>query len=203
MYVISRLTRVFAFVVLLSFSLAGAIWSQVVGGSISGTVRDASGAAIAGAAVEIRNEETGFKRVVTSDEQGRYAAPSVPIGTYSVNAVKEGFSALTKAGIRLVVAQSLVIDLALAVGQVQQEVTVAAVPATVQVSTQQTSGLVDERQVKELPLNGRSYDELMTLNPAIVNYICGALGRHRHIEFVGGEYVCCFAGIGPRTISSC
>jgi len=169
-YVISRLTRVFAFVVLLSFSVAGAIWSQVVGGSISGTVRDGSGAAIAGAAVEIRNEETGFRRVVTSDGQGRYAAPSVPIGTYSVSAVKEGFSALTKTGIRLVVAQSLVFDLALAVGQVQQEVTVAAVPATVQVSTQQTSGLVDERQVKELPLNGRSYDELMTLNPGIVNY---------------------------------
>ncbi|MGA7313541.1 MAG: carboxypeptidase-like regulatory domain-containing protein, partial [Silvibacterium sp.] len=167
---ISRLTRVFAFVVLLSLSFAGTIWSQVVGGSISGTVRDGSGAAIAGAAVEIRNEETGFRRVVTSDEQGRYAAPSVPIGTYSVSAVKEGFSALTKTGIRLVVAQSLVIDLALAVGQVQQEVTVAAVPATVQVSTQQTSGLVDERQVKELPLNGRSYDELMTLNPGIVNY---------------------------------
>ena len=167
---ISRSARVLAWLVLLSFGFSGTVWSQVVGGSISGTVRDGSGAAIAGATVEIRNTETGSARVLTSDDGGRYAAPSVPIGTYSVCAAREGFSTLTKTGIRLVVGQSAEIDLSLAVGQVQQEVTVAAVPATVQVSTQQTSGLVDERQVKELPLNGRSYDELMTLNPAIVNY---------------------------------
>ena len=167
---ISRSARVLAWLLLLSFGFSGTVWSQVVGGSISGTVRDGSGAAIAGATVEIRNTETGSTRVLTSDDGGRYAAPSVPIGTYSVSAARQGFSTLTKTGIRLVVGQSAEIDLLLAVGQVQQEVTVAAVPATVQVSTQQTSGLVDERQVKELPLNGRSYDELMTLNPAIVNY---------------------------------
>ena len=167
---ISRSARVLAWLLLLSFGFSGTVWSQVVGGSISGTVRDGSGAAIAGATVEIRNTETGSTRVLTSDDGGRYAAPSVPIGTYSVSAARQGFSTLTKTGIRLVVGQSAEIDLLLAVGQVQQEVTVAAVPATVQVSTQQTSGLVDERQVKELPLNGRSDHELMTLNPAIVNY---------------------------------
>ena len=107
---------------------------------------------------------------MTSDSEGRYAAPSVPVGSYSVSAAREGFGTQTQTGIRLVVGQSAVVDLSLAIGQVQQEVTVAATPATVELSTQQTSGLVDEKQVKELPLNGRSYDELMTLNPAIVNY---------------------------------
>jgi hypothetical protein len=168
MRLISRSIRIFAWVVLLS--LSGYALSQVVGGSIIGTVRDTSGAAIPGARVEIRNTETGNTRVVTSDATGRYAAPSVPIGPYSVSAAKDGFSTQTQTGLRLVVGQSAEVDLSLAVGQVQQEVTVAAAPATVELSTQQTSGLVDERQVKELPLNGRSYDELMTLNPAIVNY---------------------------------
>jgi hypothetical protein len=162
--------RGFIFLLLLSIALSAVSWSQIVGGSIAGTVRDTTGAAVPGAAVQIRNVETGTVRSVTSDAAGRYAAPSVPVGTYSVTASHEGFSTQTLTGIRLVVAQSAIIDLSLSVGKVQQEVTVAATPATVDVSTQQTSGLVDEKQVKELPLNGRSYDELMTLNPAVVNY---------------------------------
>ena len=165
---LSSFIRTFALVTFSGFGFyAGA---QVVGGSIGGVVRDGSGAAIPGAKVEIRNVETGATRVLVSDAAGRYAAPSVPVGPYSVSAVKEGFSTQTQTGLRLVVGQSAEVDLSLAVGQVQQEVTVAAAPAAVELSTQQTSGLVDERQVKELPLNGRSYDELMTLNPAIVNY---------------------------------
>ena len=163
-------TRSAVAAVLLSLGLYSYASGQVVGGSIAGTVRDASGAAIAGAKVEIRNTETGGTRVLNSDEAGHYAAPSVPIGPYAISASKEGFSTQTQTGLRLVVGQSANVDLSLAVGQVQQDVTVAATPATVELSTQQTSGLVDERQVKELPLNGRSYDELITLNPAIVNY---------------------------------
>jgi hypothetical protein len=168
MHSISRSIR--AVVLLVLLSLYAYVWSQIVGGSILGTIHDVSGAAIPGARVQIRNTETGATRVITSDATGRYAAPSVPIGPYSVSASKEGFSTQTQTGLRLVVGQSSEIDITLSVGQVQQEVTVAAVPATVELSTQQTSGLVDEKQVKELPLNGRSYDELMTLNPAIVNY---------------------------------
>ncbi|MGC2214450.1 MAG: carboxypeptidase-like regulatory domain-containing protein [Silvibacterium sp.] len=168
MYLSPRSIRVFA--LLFALTLAATGWSQIVGGSISGTVRDTTGAVIPGATVQIRNVETGASRTLTSDGEGRYAAPSVPVGSYSVSAAREGFGTQTQTGIRLVVGQSAVVDLSLAIGPVQQEVTVASTPATVELSTQQTSGLVDEKQVKELPLNGRSYDELMTLNPAIVNY---------------------------------
>ncbi|MGC2548209.1 MAG: carboxypeptidase-like regulatory domain-containing protein, partial [Silvibacterium sp.] len=167
-YLSPRSIRVFA--LLFALTLAATGWSQIVGGSISGTVRDTTGAVIPGATVQIRNVETGASRTLTSDGEGRYAAPSVPVGSYSVSAAREGFGTQTQTGIRLVVGQSAVVDLSLAIGPVQQEVTVASTPATVELSTQQTSGLVDEKQVKELPLNGRSYDELMTLNPAIVNY---------------------------------
>ena len=168
MYVFLRSIRIPALFFVLAFAAAG--WSQIVGGSISGTVRDTTGAVVPGATLQIRNVETGASRTLTSDGEGRYAAPSVPVGSYSVSAAREGFGTQTQTGIRLVVGQSAVVELSLAIGRVQQEVTVAATPATVELSTQQTSGLVDEKQVKELPLNGRSYDELMTLNPAIVNY---------------------------------
>jgi hypothetical protein len=166
MYVLRR----FIPLLLITIALSATGWTQIVGSTLSGTVRDATGAAIPGAIVQIRNVETGITRSVTSDDAGRYSAPSVPIGFYSVSASREGFGTQTLTGIRLVVGQSASVDLSLAVGQVRQDVTVAATPATVELSTQQTSGLVDEKQVKELPLNGRSYDELMTLNPAVVNY---------------------------------
>ena len=170
MHPVFRSLLSFSCFALLTLGMSGVARSQIVGGSIAGTVHDTSGAAIPGAKVEIRNVETGNTRILTTDATGRFAAPSVPIGPYSVSAAHDGFSTQTQTGLRLVVGQSANVDLSLAVGQVQQEVTVAAAPATVELSTQQTSGLVDERQVKELPLNGRSYDELMTLNPAIVNY---------------------------------
>jgi hypothetical protein len=144
--------------------------AQIVGASITGTVRDASGASVPQAAITVRNLETGAVRKVESDGEGHYAAPSVPVGRYEVTAEKEGFSTATRSGVNLVIGQSAVVDLSLAVGQVHEQVAVTDAPQTLNPTTQQISGLVSERQVKELPLNGRSFDELITLNPAVVNY---------------------------------
>ncbi len=149
---------------------AAMLWSQVVGASISGTVRDGSGASLSGAAVSVRNIETGAERKLLSDDRGRYSAPSIAVGKYQVSASKEGFASQTKTGIDLVVGQTTEVDLLLPVGDLKQMVTVEETPNPVSVSTQQISGLVSERQVKDLPLNGRSYDQLLTLNPGIVNY---------------------------------
>ncbi len=143
---------------------------QVVGASISGTITDSAGAAIAGATVTLRNVETGSERTQATDRDGRYAVVSVPVGTYTLRVQKEGFATQERTGIVLTVGQSAKADVALAVGAVEQEVTVQAVPDAVNLSTQEVSGLVSEQQVKELPLNGRSFDELMLLNPATVNY---------------------------------
>lgn len=150
--------------------LVAAGFAQVVGGSISGTVKDTTGAAVSGAAVVVRNVETGATRALTSDAEGHYAAPSLPVGVYSVSAIRKGFDGQTRTDVRLVIGQSAEVDLSLAVGKLTQQVTVASASATVELSTEQTSGLVDEKQVKDLPLNGRSFDELITLNPAVVNY---------------------------------
>jgi hypothetical protein len=152
------------------FAIASAGWSQVVGGAISGTVHDATGALLPSANVTVRNLETGSERRLTTDNGGRYTAPSIAVGNYQIVAAKDGFASQQKTGIHLVVGQNVAVDFTLAVGEMRQVVTVEETPPTVSVSTEQTSGVVNERQVKELPLNGRSFDGLMTLNPAVVNY---------------------------------
>jgi hypothetical protein len=164
--------------------------AQVVGASIGGTVTDIAGSAIAGASVTVRNVETGTERHLVTDDAGRYSAPSVQVGSYSVSVAKDGFAPQQKTGITLTVGQSKNVDVSLGVGAVQQEVTVQEVPSAVNLSSQEVSGLVDQRQVKQLPLNGRSYDGLLTLNPATVNYTnerAGSIGTSN--SSVGNMFV--------------
>jgi hypothetical protein len=144
--------------------------AQVVGGTISGTIVDAGGAVIPGADVTIRNQETGGERHLLSNDAGAYAAFSIPVGVYAITVTRDGFAPQTRKGVGLTVGQATRIDLTLHAGNVSEQITVTDTPSSVNLSTQQTSGLVDERQVKDLPLNGRSYDQLITLNPATVNY---------------------------------
>ncbi|HKD61872.1 MAG TPA: carboxypeptidase-like regulatory domain-containing protein [Terracidiphilus sp.] len=162
--------RLYSPAVALLFLFAFAAYAQVVGGTLTGVVRDSSGAAIAGATVTVRQSETGATRVVNTDSDGRFFAPSVPVGPYTVVVGHEGFGSQQQSGIALTVGQSLQLSFVLGVAAVQDAIEVTADGTTVNTTTQQTAGLVDERQVKELPLNGRSYDGLLTLNPATVNY---------------------------------
>jgi len=143
---------------------------QVVGASISGTVHDETGAGLPQTSVTLKNLETGAERNLTTDDSGRYSAPSIAVGPYRVTAEKAGFKSQVKTGINLVVGQSTTVDLTLALGEVHEVVTVEEAATPVSLSTQSTAGVVNERQVKDLPLNGRSYDQLLTLNPAVVNY---------------------------------
>ncbi len=155
----------------LSFALTSCFaGAQVVGGTLSGSVQDATGAAIPNAAVRVRNEETGTERRLRTDSNGRYVAPSIAVGLYSVTVEAAGFTSERRTNVTLTVGQAAEVDLTLRVSSGQQEVTVTDSVPTVNFSNEQVSGLVNERQVKELPLNGRSYDQLITLNPATVNY---------------------------------
>src|SRR5580704_5726855 len=138
--------------------------------SLWGSVSDSSGAAVAGAAVTVINLETGSSRSLVTDEAGRYNANALSVGHYEVTAAKAGFQSDRRANIALVVGQREEVDLTLQVGDVHQTVEVPADLGAIQITTEDISGLVGERQVKDLPLNGRSYDQLLTLNPGIVNY---------------------------------
>jgi hypothetical protein len=141
-----------------------------VAASISGKVEDASGAPIRGAMVTVKNAETGSTRTAVTDDQGNYRVVALPVGAQEVKAEKSGFRASVRTGINLVVGQEAVVNLRLEVGEIAQEITVAADAPLVNTTTAQVSGLVNEQQVKDLPLNGRSFDNLITLNPGTINY---------------------------------
>lgn len=153
-----------------TLSAAHTLPAQAVGGTIAGDVIDPTNATVEHASVVIRNQETGAERVLTTDRDGAFSAPSIPVGVYTVSIAHDGFAPLKRTGIALTVGQSIHLHLQLPVGSVEQSVTVEDTPASVEVSTLQTQGLVNERQVKELPLNGRSFDQLLQLNPASISY---------------------------------
>ena len=131
-----------------SLLLPAAANAQVVGGTISGIITDPAGAVVPEAQITIRNQETGGERHLLSDAAGAYAAPSIPVGVYAISVVREGFAPQTRAGISLTVGQATRIDLTVHPGNITEQVTVTDVPSSVNLSTQQISGLVDERQVK-------------------------------------------------------
>lgn len=137
---------------------------------ISGTITDQSGAVLPGAAVTATNTETGAVRTTMADSAGYYQIGSLPVGPYDISASKSGFQQAVRKGVRLVVNQTATVDLALQVGQSGQQISVTADAPLVAVTTTDASGVVTERQVEDLPLNGRSYDELLTLNPGVVNF---------------------------------
>src|SRR5215467_10289007 len=141
-----------------------------VSASLSGVITDPSGAAVVGASVTAKSLDTGVARTAPTDQSGRYRFFLLPVGLYEVRVTKDGFAAAIRSGIDLAVGQDARVDLSLRVGQTSEQVKVSADASVVNLTTQEISGLVGERQVKDLPLNGRSYDLLLPLNPGIVNF---------------------------------
>jgi hypothetical protein len=166
-------SRIVHFTVLLLAMLCVA-WSEPafcqVTGSIEGTIEDSGGANLPGAAVTIKNLETGAERRVSTDNSGSYLVLSLPIGHYSVTAAKAGFDPAEAANINLVVGQQAVIDLKLNVGTANQTVIVTEEAPVVDTTPSSTAGLVTEQQVKDLPLDGRSFDQLIALDAGSINY---------------------------------
>ena len=138
--------------------------------NLSGRVTDPAGAAVPAASVTANDLDTGISRTALTNQEGQYELFALPVGRYEVRARKDGFAEKVRTGILLVVGQDATADLSLQVGEVNQQMTVVANVPMVNTTTQDISGLVGEKEVKELPLNGRSYDLLLTLNPGIVNF---------------------------------
>ena len=144
--------------------------------TLSGFITDTSGSAVSGVQVTARNTGTGAERVTASDHAGRYQVPALPAGEYAVSARKPGFAVAVRTGIHLEVGEDAEADLELKVGPVQQQVVVDADAPAVSLTTSDVSGVVGEQQIVDLPLNGRSYDELMALNPGMVNFTSQKVG---------------------------
>jgi hypothetical protein len=151
--------------VLLAAGVARAQTSTV--GSISGTVRDPQGAAVTGAEVTILEETTGQSRTVRTGDDGTYSAQSLPVGRYTVSTAPSGFKKTVAPGVEVHVADRVVVDLALEVGGIGETVTVTGAAQLVETESGRVSSLVTEKQVTELPLNGRNYAALVTLVPGL------------------------------------
>ncbi|MGD0362760.1 MAG: carboxypeptidase-like regulatory domain-containing protein [Bryobacteraceae bacterium] len=144
-------------------------WAQV-SASISGRVEDASGSPVAGARVTVKSLETGASRTADTTADGNYRVLSLPLGAQEVKAGKPGFKAALRTGINLRVGQEAVVNLRLEVGELAQQVTVSEQAPVVNTTAASVAGLVGGSEVKDLPLNGRSFDNLITLNPGSINY---------------------------------
>src|ERR1041385_8898927 len=136
-------------------------------GTISGTVRDEKGAIVPKAEVSIQSEGTGISRTVTSDDNGFYLAPSLPAGLYTVSTAPHGFKKTVASAVDLHVAENKVVNLDLQVGQVSETVTVSSDAAPVETRSGEISSLITEKQVTELPLNGRNYAQLALMVPGV------------------------------------
>jgi hypothetical protein len=140
---------------------------QVTGGTLAGTVRDTSGAVISNANLSIQNLETGVTRSVTSDAAGFYTAPNLLPGTYQVSVKAQGFSTQLQKGIALTVGAQQALDFTMQVGSVTEAVQVTGEAPVVQLTSSTVGGEVNATTVRELPLNGRSWADLATLQPGV------------------------------------
>src|SRR5881296_2266805 len=143
--------------------------AQTSTATILGTVKDTSGALVPGVSITVKHTESGLMRTVVSGERGAYTVPLLPVGAYEITTTMPGFKQLVRSGINVVVEQEAVVDLTLEVGAPAEQITVSEEAPLVNTTTSSTSGVITEQQVKELPLNGRSFDQLITLNVGVSN----------------------------------
>jgi hypothetical protein len=144
--------------------------SAQVSAELTGTVTDQSGASVPAARVVAKNIDLGTERVGITDSAGHYEVSSLGVGRYEVHVTKPGFSEEVRKGIQLAVGQQATVDFRLRVGDASQQVTVSGDAPIVNTSTADMSGLVGGNEIKSLPLNGRSFDLLLMLNPGVVNF---------------------------------
>lgn len=138
-------------------------FSQTIGASISGTVTDPTGAVIPNAQVKVRNVGTEDVRSVSTDVSGSYRVAGLSVGGYEATVEMQGFSTQIRQGITLTVGQQAVVDFTLQLSSVAKEITVNANASQVEATTSTISGLVDEKKIRDLPLNGRDYTQLTLL----------------------------------------
>ena len=153
---------------LLGSSLSLNVYGQVVGGAIQGTITDPNGAALPGVKVEIVNVSTQIITTLTSNADGFYTAPNLLPGDYTVTATRSGF-ATTVTQMTLTVGAQRVANMAMHIGSFTEVVKVQAEAPDVELSTSEISAVVNATTIRELPLNGRDWTQLATLQPGITS----------------------------------
>src|ERR1700704_2342731 len=172
------------------------ICSQLFAGvtaSISGTVKDPSGAAIAGATVTATNTETGISQTQTTNGQGFYSFQSLPLGKYAIDVQEKGFKAYRQRDLTLDVNSALLVDVTLPVGQTTEKVEVAADALHVETITSQMGEVIEGKRMTDVPLITRSYTDLLSLQPGVASAQSPMTGAY------GGPFIS--AGFAPPLVS--
>jgi outer membrane receptor protein involved in Fe transport len=177
-YITLRLVSVLSAIIMLVLPLA----AQVDQAAISGTVTDSSGAAVQGAKIELLSSATGLHRETTTNINGIYHLPALPIGGYKITVSKEGFKSVEFPSVELSVGQPRTIDVRLEIGTISGAVQVTATVETLNRSSAEVGGLIESEQIKQIPISGRNWASLMLLAPGAINYGDGA---QRAIRFSG------------------
>jgi len=191
MVMVSKTKRWATIVVLISAFLvtAGANITdgQVDKGTISGTATDSSGGVLVGSMIQAKNVGTGVTQTGVSDAQGRYKIPDLPIGNYEVQASMSGFETVVHTGITLTVGSNPVVDFSLPVGKTTQSVSVEGQISQVETQTASVSSLVTGAQMSDLPLNGRNFEQLLTLAPGVQRIVGNPAGASAGNSFYGNQ----------------
>jgi len=146
--------------------LSSALLAQAPTGSISGRVTDQSGAIILGGTVTVTDKATGVERVLVSNAEGLYSAPSLLVGSYTVRAEATGFKTLVQE-VQVAAGGALTVDFSMNVGQTNEVVTVESTTVQVNYESHAVAGVVQRESIQELPINGRSFMSLATLEPGV------------------------------------
>jgi hypothetical protein len=176
-----RLMRLMLAAVVCSLASAGPALAQAEG-RFTGTVLDPSGAVVPRATVTVKNEKTGEERTVTSGAQGRYVVPNLKPSTYTIAVKVQDFAPLQYTGLQLVAAQEFAIDLQLQAAGVSETVTVTADSTAIDLSSARIGVNVSERDVQNLPVNGRQMSQLLLQAPGSQN---AGTGTWQDIRFSG------------------
>jgi hypothetical protein len=170
--------RWLAAAVLTSLVLSAAAAFAGVTASISGTVKDASGAIIAGATVKAINTETGITQTQSTNTQGYYAFQALPLGHYTIEIQQAGFRGFRATGLVLDVNSALVVDANLQLGEVKEVMEVSSEALHVETASSQLGEVIGGNEMTSVPLVTRSYTDLLALQPGVVSQASGMTGGY-------------------------
>ncbi len=158
---------VFLVQILILFSGLPVATQAAVGGSISGTVKDSTGAVIAKAVITVTNSGTSVQQTVTTNDSGAYSFPTLPVGHYNLDIAVSGFRPYRRTGITVDVNSAILVDAVLELGESQEAITVEESPLQAETASTQLGDIITSANVAALPLNGRSYTDLLALQPGV------------------------------------
>jgi hypothetical protein len=174
--------RFFALFVIVTLFLASGVLRADVTGSILGVVRDQSQAVVKGASITVTNTQTNLSQQTISAEDGTYRFLALPVGIYKLNATNPGFAQFSATDIVVKVNDQLRLDISLTVGNVKEVVSVAAGAVQVETESTQLGDVIDSKKMLALPLNGRSYLDLLGLQAGVVPVTSGSMQQDRPVS---------------------